>query len=886
MRIARLTLVNCIFAFVSLTATGQWNYGSAFSTTAPDASYLQVDNKQALTFMMDSLSLPYPTCNWFTQLVLPRGAWGTTNPLNYHYVGEHVSYPQPYTVGFAWSPPGSLKVSPYKMMKVGYDPYKVSHVSGPAEYSVTWPEAETVFMGTLDSGHIKPFLRSYDDFSATIRWRDTLTPSNGYMEAPVVRGAPYFSMYYHNYRPLICFPSPDLVMVDQHSVLGINDSVTIKGKRFKLLLNGDSLTFHRQIWMLYASDSIRLRFKNGKAWCVDPGFNGYLRLAYVTTRQRDPHAADSNLRIALLDQYAAYVPTGGTFHAAIGTDTSVVQMEFRFQTNHPSSDSLLMMALPHHFSMLASPPDTLLKFKCVKGEMKAVKGKTWMLTDSLPDVSWEETYGLENATPAYRDTLLQYLKMDYDSIVGRRAYSVWNGTNCPSSDMYGFGKTGAKWARLAVIADELAAWHPVCDTIAGAIRDSLKFFLNRFLDGHSSPVLLDVNKKDSIYYDKLYGGMISSLSYEHGYYEDFGNALYNDHHFHYGYFSYMAAVIARKDTAWAQTYHNKVLCLIRDIANPSSADPHFVKNRYLDWYDGNSWAKGLEGPGAGRNQESSSEASNAWYSVYLYGLATGDENLKNTGKIMLASEIRAAQHYYHISQGSTTYPASYTNTFSIVGNLWSASISNQTFFGAEARYVYGIHVIPVTPVTKYLWDDDYAYDVYYSSNLSTDPVFGTNTSTAVKNWTSICFPIQGLANIHTALEYFKTYEAFNGNFDGGASKTNTYYWLICHKHDPTLGGIGIEEENDGSQASAHLSLYPNPARDYTMVRFKMPETGPCQISLYDLQGRWMRDVFKGSGGDSEQLLYCDLRGLPAGTYLLRMNGRVSRVTVKLVVNGD
>ena len=57
--------------------------------------------------------------------------------------------------------------------------------------------------------------------------------------------------------------------------------------------------------------------------------------------------------------------------------------------------------------------------------------------------------------------------------------------------------------------------------------------------------------------------------------------------------------------------------LVRDIANPSKEDPFFPQHRHKDWYMGHSWASGLAVPGGkpnflGRNQESTSEAVNAW----------------------------------------------------------------------------------------------------------------------------------------------------------------------------------------------------------------------------------------------------------------------------------
>ena len=67
--------------------------------------------------------------------------------------------------------------------------------------------------------------------------------------------------------------------------------------------------------------------------------------------------------------------------------------------------------------------------------------------------------------------------------------------------------------------------------------------------------------------------------------------------------------------------------LIRDIANPSDADPLYPPMRHKDWFVGHSWAGGLFPSASGRNQESTSEAVNAWYAIALFGDAIGDGRL-------------------------------------------------------------------------------------------------------------------------------------------------------------------------------------------------------------------------------------------------------------------
>lgn len=102
---------------------------------------------------------------------------------------------------------------------------------------------------------------------------------------------------------------------------------------------------------------------------------------------------------------------------------------------------------------------------------------------------------------------------------------------------------------------------------------------------------------------------------------NFGAGFYNDHHFHYGYHIYAAAIVAQFDPKWGRNHFERVLLLVRDIANPSKHDTAFPRFRHKDWYRGHSWASGItaEPYFNGRNQESSSEAIAAYEAIALFG---------------------------------------------------------------------------------------------------------------------------------------------------------------------------------------------------------------------------------------------------------------------------
>ena len=67
--------------------------------------------------------------------------------------------------------------------------------------------------------------------------------------------------------------------------------------------------------------------------------------------------------------------------------------------------------------------------------------------------------------------------------------------------------------------------------------------------------------------------------------QNYGSGFYNDHHFHYGYHIYAAAVLTQVDPVWGRSFHDHVMSLVRDIANPSESDPYFPMWRHKDWYN-------------------------------------------------------------------------------------------------------------------------------------------------------------------------------------------------------------------------------------------------------------------------------------------------------------
>jgi endo-1,3(4)-beta-glucanase len=173
-------------------------------------------------------------------------------------------------------------------------------------------------------------------------------------------------------------------------------------------------------------------------------------------------------------------------------------------------------------------------------------------------------------------------------------------------------------------------------------------------------------------YESSWGGVASSGTYQTGDSGlDFGNTYYNDHHFHYGYFVYAAAVIGYLDPSWLSQGTNKawVNTLVRDYANSVTTDDFFPFSRSFDFFHGHSWAKGLFESGDGKDEESSSEDNLSIYAIKMWGRTTGDKAMEARGNLMLAIQARSMQNYFLYTSDNKVQPANF------IGNKVSGVVS-------------------------------------------------------------------------------------------------------------------------------------------------------------------------------------------------------------------
>lgn len=258
---------------------------------------------------------------------------------------------------------------------------------------------------------------------------------------------------------------------------------------------------------------------------------------------------------------------------------------------------------------------------------------------------------------------------------------------------------------------------------------------------------------------RLKEGMIDWLTYTPGedtkffsYYPRWGAMLgfdvsydsdaFNDHHFHYGYFTYAAALLCMEDKHFAAEYGEILTLIAKDYANWDRTDGRFPFMRTLDPWCGHSWAGGLgdHGNDNGNGQESSSEAMQSWGGLYLLGVALDNREMRDAGIWGWSTEARATREYWYdvdaprpanaggrkvwAGKGDrkgnydyTQYPYAYNS------NITGKGIGWWTWFGGDPLFMHGIQWMPISPALDYLsWDTDFvawAFDDMLSGANST-----------------------------------------------------------------------------------------------------------------------------------------------------------------------
>ncbi|WP_062383706.1 glycosyl hydrolase [Demequina iriomotensis] len=322
-------------------------------------------------------------------------------------------------------------------------------------------------------------------------------------------------------------------------------------------------------------------------------------------------------------------------------------------------------------TVVAVPEDRADGLECTLGTYATIHG-TYAVC-AAADVSWDvplvdpsASLDLASLTEPEREEITAALDVDADAALELPA------------DTYFGAKALYRLANLVQVADALGE-----DAIASRLQDTLAGQLELWGD----PDGCIARAERCFTYDATLRGVVGLAT-------AFGSEQFNDHHFHYGYLLYAAAVAGARDADLAARIGPVMDLVAEDIAAPGTSDA-FPVRRAFDPVEGHSWASGISPFADGNNQESSSEAVLAWNAVALWADLRGDGELGGSARWMLSAESEAARRLW-LAPNLAAFPE---YGHGIVAIEWGAKRDYATWFSADPAAMLGIQIIPGQPTS-------------------------------------------------------------------------------------------------------------------------------------------------------------------------------------------
>lgn len=333
----------------------------------------------------------------------------------------------------------------------------------------------------------------------------------------------------------------------------------------------------------------------------------------------------------------------------------------------------LVATMPHQRASNTTRDCGLGSFASVYGELQVCL--TSSMTWGTPKLEAPATYDVGRLGEAERTNLAAHLEKDIQHLPPYPA------------DTYFAGKALARDAQLLHLAKSLGR-----DDLAEKVRERLVPELTTW----ARPAgCVAGDSARCFFYDQMNRGMIGLTS-------TFGSDEFNDHHFHYGYFLYAAALVAQDDPSRRPDLEPIMTLLISDIARPAASE-YFPAMRVYDAYASHSWASGTSPFADANNQESTSEAVAAWIGLRLWAEVSGDQALVDQATWMQSSEADAALAYW--LNFNTNDPLYAPLNHSFLPLNFGGKRDFATWFSPDPEAGLAIQVLPVTPASTYLGED-------------------------------------------------------------------------------------------------------------------------------------------------------------------------------------
>lgn len=207
--------------------------------------------------------------------------------------------------------------------------------------------------------------------------------------------------------------------------------------------------------------------------------------------------------------------------------------------------------------------------------------------------------------------------------------------------------------------------------------------------------------------------------------------------------------------------------MVRDTANPSTDDRYFPQFRAFDWYDLHSWSHGVTPSGDGKDEESTSEDINFYFGVQMWGRATGNRALEQTGEMLVSLTAHTVQELFLMKTGNRHHHPDYVKNH-VTGIFFQNKAHYGTFFGADEWFIHGVQMLPLTPALLLSRTPEFCAQEW------NDVLSYLDLGAATEGWASLL-----LTGNMAIIDPHRAYNMIKGlgkNLDHGLSGAWAMYW--------------------------------------------------------------------------------------------------------------
>lgn len=508
-----------------------------------------------------------------------------------------------------------------------------------------------------------------------------------------------------------------------------------------------------------------------------------------------PNQQEATLRDFLAVAYA--FPTRTQVDWAYDQAKSTVRTTFTVQTEarEGSNVTTFMGLYPHHWNSAKPGHAALYQYDSVRGPIRIIAGNSFAVEHVYHGIVpyWA---GLEDPAD----------KAAVGSLLGGDLAKADQLFNKQGRGTYWIGKGLGATAQLMSVA-EAEGRTKMRDELLGKLKDRYEIWFQ----GRRGPYFAE---------DAQLGTFLGfPAEYE-------SVREMNDHHFHYGYWITGAAHIALRDPDWvsAGKWGGMLGKIVSDVATDERGRADFPFLRNFDPYEGHSWAAGYASFDDGNNQESSSEAVNAWAGLILLGEATGNARMRDLGIYMYTTEIDSVQQYWFDPKQQVIAP-DYGKAFA--AQVFGGRYAYNTWWTEEPRQILGINLMPITPASTYLGEDPAyvrkLFDALPGEVKAYSPTCGGDCP-PLDIWQDVLSSYLALADPAAGLGMWNK----NGTIEAGETRSHTLFWLLSLKE---MGPADFSVTAD----TPLYSVFKNPGGARTYLAYNAG-AAPIHVTFSDGKG--------------------------------------------------